>query len=146
MSLSSAVSSFGTLLQIGDGGSPSETFTTIAEVLDIDGPSYTSDTEEVTSHSTVGGYKEYIRTLKDGGDVTFPMNFFQDPTQTALWDAYESGERTNFKIIYPLPGVDNTVTFAAFVTDIGGSAPVQGILQRNVTLKVTGQATWSETA
>ena len=34
------ISAFGTLLQIGDGGTPTENFTTIAEVLDIEKESF----------------------------------------------------------------------------------------------------------
>jgi predicted secreted protein len=143
MSLSSAVSSFGTLLRIGDGATPTEAFTTIAEVLDISGPSYTLDTEEVTNHSTTGGYKEYIATLKDGGEVTFSVNFFQDTTHEALFDDFENRTRRNFQIVLPISSGDDTFTFAAFVTSIGLEAPVQGVLTRPVTLKVTGQGTWS---
>ena len=142
MSLSSAVSSFGTLLKIGDGG-VTETFTAIAEVLDISGPSYTLDTEEVTNHSTTGGYKEYIPTLKDGGEVTFSLNFFQDTTHVALFTDFENRTRRNFQIVFPLSSGDDTLTFAAFVTSIGHDAPVQGVLTESLTLKVTGQGTWS---
>ncbi|KKK53886.1 hypothetical protein LCGC14_3090310, partial [marine sediment metagenome] len=35
--MSNAISSFGTLLKVGDGAG-TEVFTTIAEVMDIDGP------------------------------------------------------------------------------------------------------------
>lgn len=143
MSLSSAVSSFGTLLKIGDGGTPAEVFTTIAEVRDISGPNYTLDTEEVTNHSTVGGYKEFIPTLKDGGEVKFSLNFFQDTTHEALWDDFEAGTRRNFQIVFPIQSGDDTLTFAAFVVDVDHDAPVSGVLTRDITLKVTGQGTWS---
>lgn len=141
--MSSAVSSFGTLLKIGDGATPSENFTTIAEVRDISGPEYTRDTEEVTNHSTVGGYKEYIATLKDGGDVSFDLNFFQDTTHEALWDDYEAGTVRNFQIVFTVPSGDDTLTFAGIITSVGHSMPVQGVLTRSVTIKVTGQGTWS---
>jgi predicted secreted protein len=143
MSLSSAVSSFGTLLKIGDGATPTEAFTTIAEVRDISGPGFTLDTEEVTNHSTTGGYKEYIATLKDGGEVTFDLNFFQHATHDDLWDDFEARTRRNFQIVFPITSGDDTLTFAAFVTNIGHEAPVQGVLTRSVTLRVTGAGTWS---
>ena len=143
MSLSSAVSGFGTLLKIGDGGGP-EAFTTIAEVKDISGPAFTLDTEEVTNHSTVGAYKEYIATLKDGGDVTFDLNYFGDATHEALRDAYENRERTNFQMVFPITAPGNEqIDFSGFVTNLGMSAPVAGILTQSVTVKITGQGTWS---
>lgn len=142
MSFSSAVSSFGTFLKAGNGGTPTETFTTIAEVKDISGPSWTVDTEEVTNHSTVGGYKEYIPTLLDGGDVTFDLNFYNDTTHAALWTDMAARTRRTFQVVFPYSGT-NTVTFKAYVTEIGHEAPVQGVLTRSVTLKVTGAPTWS---
>lgn len=141
---SSAVAALGTLLKIGDGGG-SEVFTTIAEVLDISGPNFTLDTEEVTSHSTTGNYKEYIATLKDGGECTFSCNFYGAATQVALWDDYDNRTRRNFQIKFTNTTDDDTITFAAFITNIGHEAPVAGVLTRPVTLKVTGQPTWSNT-
>jgi len=43
----------GTLLKIGDGGG-TESFTTIAEVLDISGGGYEVMTEDATSHDSSG--------------------------------------------------------------------------------------------
>jgi predicted secreted protein len=137
-------SSFGTQFQISDGAA-TPVFATIANVMDISGPEYTLDTEEVTSHSSTGGYKEYLPTLKDGGNVSFDMLFINDATQASLWDAYEAREVTDFKIIFPITDetLDDTIDFSGIVTSIGINAPVSGTLRRNVTIKVTGQATWS---
>ncbi len=70
--VSSAKSSFGILLKIGDGAG---SFTAIAEVKDIDGPDITVDTEEVTHHSSPGGWDEHIATIKRGVTVTFDLNW-----------------------------------------------------------------------
>ena len=69
-----AISSFGTLLKIGDGADP-EVFTTIAEVLDISGPGLSLDTEETTNHSSPGGWEEYVGTILRSGEVTFGINY-----------------------------------------------------------------------
>lgn len=140
MALSSAFSSFGTLLKMGDGAGP-EVFSTIAEVNDISGPEFTADTEEVTNHSTVGGYKEYIATLKDGGTLSFDLNFFGDATQEALRTNFEARTRTNFTITYPS---GDTIAFAGFITKLSApTAPVQGVLRQSTEIMVTGAATWS---
>ena len=69
-----AISAFGTLLKVGDGGG-TEVFTTIAEVKEISGPSISVDTVELTTHSSSGAWKEYLPTLIDAGEVTFDVNF-----------------------------------------------------------------------
>ena len=79
MASSIAIPAYGTLLKIGDGGSP-ENFTIVAEVKDISGPKMKADTAETTTHSPGGvaptsAWKEYLATLLEAGDVTFKVNF-----------------------------------------------------------------------
>ena len=51
--MSNAVSSYGTLLKIGDGGG-TEVFTPLAEVKSIEGPDMETDIIDVTTHSSAG--------------------------------------------------------------------------------------------
>lgn len=136
---SNAISSFGTLLQRGDGADP-EVFSTIAEVKDIKPPALSADTEEVTHQDSPGGWKEYLSTLLDGGEVTFDLNFI--PTDTghlALITDMTNRVKRNFKVIFP----DGTPwSFTALVTGFEPDAPVSGTLSASVTLKVSGQPTF----
>jgi len=139
-----AISSFGTLLKIGDGGSPTETFATIAEVADISGPGLSMDTEDVTNHSSAGGWKEYIGTLLDGGEISFDINY--TPTaathnaSTGLINDMENKTKRNFKLVFPDTGA-TTWSFAAFVTGFEPGEPVSGKLSASVGLKISGQPT-----
>jgi len=141
--MTSAISSFGTLLKIGDGLSP-ESFTTIAEVTDISGPGLELDAIEATSHSSTGGYKEFIGGLLDGGEVSFEISFI--PTNAT--HSYTSGliyalrNRTvrNFQLVFPNVGA-TTWAFAALVTGFEPKEPVDDKLSASVTLKITGQPT-----
>ena len=78
----SALSSHGTLMKIGDGGG-SEVFTTIAEVRDISGPSFAVSTEDVTNHDS-SRWREHIATIKEGGEITFDINYYSATTQDQL--------------------------------------------------------------
>lgn len=141
--MTSALSSFGTLVKKGDGGSP-ESFTTIAELLDIEGPEVTLETEEATSHSSTDGWAEYLGTILDGGEVSFEVNYV--PTNathnasTGLIKDMTARTKRNFQIVFPDSG-NTTWSFAAFVTKVGPTAPVRGVLKGSVTLKVTGKPT-----
>lgn len=142
--MTQAVPSHGTQLQIGDGGSP-ETFTTIAEVLDISGPSVEVDTEDVTSHDS-GGWREHIATLVDAGEVEFEINFIpgnatHGPT-AGLWQKLVNRAKGNYKLIFPTTPV-TTCQFSAYVTNFELEAPVAGVLRASVTLRVIGAPTWS---
>lgn len=139
-----ALAGFGTLLKIGDGGTPTEVFTTIAEVKDITPPKLSMDTDDVTHQTSPGGWKEKLPTLLDAGEVTFELNFIPtDATQgysTGLIKDLVNKTRRNFQLVFPDSG-STTWAFAAFVTGFEPSAPVGGTLTASVTLTVTGQPT-----
>ncbi len=141
--MTQATAGFATILKIGNGAT-SETFDEIAEVLDIEGPSLTSSSIEVTSHSS-GGWREYIGGLKDGGEISFSLNLV--PNETTQWTdthgllgLYTSGATNNFQIIFP----DSTQgDFAATVTDFGLKAPMDGQNKADVKMKISGEIQWS---
>ena len=136
-----AVGSHGTLLKIGDGAGGGEAFTTIGEVKDISGPPQTTDTEEVTSHDS-GGWKEYIPTLLDAGDVTFQVNYTGAASQKSLRTDQSNKTLRNFQIVLPTQ-TPETLSFSAYITSFSYGAPVSGALTADITLKVTGAVTSS---
>lgn len=138
-----ALSATGTLLKIGDGGG-TESFTTIAEVTKIGGPKLKMETKDVTSHSSTGGWREFIATLLDAGEVSFSINFIptgatHSQTSGLLKDMKNKTKR-NFQVVFTDTGA-TTWTFAAFVTSFEPDQPVDGALTASVTLKITGQPT-----
>lgn len=141
--MSDAISSFGTFLKRGDGGSP-ETFATVAEVGDIDGPDMSLETEDVTNHSSVQGWSEAVATILSGGEVGLPINFIpDDPTHDAVTGIQQDMlNRTlrNWQLVYPDDG-GNGYAFAAYVTGFKPSAPVKGKLSADVKLMISGPVT-----
>lgn len=138
-----ARAAFGTLFKIGDGGG-TEVFTTIAEVMDISGPSLKTDTVEVTAHDT-GPYKQYISTLIDQGEITFTINFNKGATQgftTGLYNDLVNRTLRNFQIVLTT-SVAATGAIAALVTGFALKAPVGGALQADITLRPNGGITWT---
>lgn len=143
MPASSAVSGFGTLLKIGDGGG-SEVFTTIAEVRDVQGPGITRTTFDTTNMNSPGGWMEKAAGLIDAGQVTFNVNWLvTDSTQNytaGLLHDMVNGTKRNFRITWPNAGATNW-TFAAFITGYNPNAPLNDALRNQITLTVTGQPT-----
>lgn len=134
----SAISSHGTLLKVGDGADP-EIFTTIAEVKDISGPAMTLNMEDATSHDS-GGWREEIATLLEAGDISFDINYTSGATQSVLETAQYARERLNFEMVFPFT-VPVTKAFSGYVTSFDYSAPVEGILTASVTIRVSGAIT-----
>lgn len=138
-----AKSSFGSYLKLGDGGT-AETFATIAEVLDIKGPSLELETEDVTSHDSTDGWAEHIGTILNGGEVSFevnwlPANATQSFTAGLLKDMVGRTKR-NFQLVVPA-AASLTWSFAALVTAFEPDLPVKGAQKASITLLLTGKPT-----
>jgi hypothetical protein len=138
------ISSFGTFLKVGDGGSPTETFTTIAEVLDIGGPDLELGTQDATHHSSTAGWGELIATILRAGSISFdvqydPVGATHDATTGLIADMTNMTLR-NFQLVFPDTGT-TTWTIPAYVTKFGPSAPVEGKLTASITLSPSGQPT-----
>jgi predicted secreted protein len=137
-----ATSGFGTLIKRGDGGGP-ETFTTIAAVKSISGPSMKLDTIDITTLDSTG-YRQFIATMKTGGQVQLDMLFLPaDATQSysagVILDFHNRTLR-NFKIVFS-DGAATTWTFPAYVTDVAPDASVDAALGLKVTLQISGAPT-----
>lgn len=141
--MTEAISSFGTLLKVGDGAGP-EVFTAIAEVKDISGPTISLATAEVTHQQSTDGFDEFVGTINSGGEVTFAVNYIPtDATHDAtdgLISICKAKTLNNFQLVFP-DGASTTWTFAALVTRVSPTAPVNGALTGDVTLKISGSPT-----
>lgn len=123
---------------LSGGSYGAEVFTAIAEVKDISGPNRSNEFIDVTHMQSDGKYREFLPSLKTGGEVSFPVNFLPDDASHAgLQSDRENQVRRNFQIVYP-NGASTTYQFAAFVQDFNISAPMADVLSGSITLKITG--------
>lgn len=134
-----AVAAINTLLQFGDAGSP-ETFVTVANVGDIDGPSMTTESVDVTSHSTGQPWRQFFPTLHNPGDCPFPLfwvpNDVAHTTLLGIWDARTVGD---WRIVCPSGAGAKTYNFTAFIQDWKASFKVGDVIRAMVTLKISGK-------
>lgn len=134
-----AKAAFSTRLQAGDGATPTETFTTIAEVRDIDGPALRQLFEEATNMDSPNGWAEHVPTTREAGDVTFQASLLQDnATHARLRSDLNAATLRNYRVLFP-PGYTKRISFSAYVQEIGQSFPVKGIQMTPISLKITGQ-------
>ena len=140
--MSIAKISNGTLLKVGDGASP-EVFTTVPEVMRLTGPSVRFDLLDVTSHDTIGFFREFIPGLADGEKIAASVNWRPSNTvhKNLRIDAYARTLR-NFKVVFP-DSADNTVTAATYIESQIPKADVGTPLSMDISLKVTGAPVWT---
>ncbi|HEX9904630.1 MAG TPA: phage tail tube protein [Propylenella sp.] len=143
--MTAAIEAQGTLLKAGNGASP-EVFTTIAEVNDIRWNGLATTQIEVTNHGSTGGFREYILTNQDGGEVVFDVNYVPGATTHknaagGFLKRWVDKTTDNYTVTWPSSPVV-TWSFAAIITNMDFSAPARdAALSGTVTLKVTGQPT-----
>lgn len=135
MPLSSGIVTNGTTLRVGDGGSP-ETFTAVAEVVDIEQPA--AEAAEVRFTHLTSAAQEFKPGLRDFGVGNLTINVVQgNALQQQLEDDVANGTTRNYRIVYP--DAVNGVFGAAFVksfkrSKIGIDSPLQAV----VALRATG--------
>jgi hypothetical protein len=133
------INAFGTLLKMGDGATPTEAFTTIANIHSLTGPSLSRETLDATAHDSPNKTREFTGSLKDPGEVTAEVHY--DPAvHDPLRDLLDDDEPTNFQIHWP-PSVGGNDGFAALLTGFEATAPFDGLLGATLTFKVTGSVT-----
>jgi len=128
----------GTQLKMGDGATV-EVFETIAEVADIGGPSFSRDSIDTTNHDSPGGYKEGLPGLRDGGEVTFSINFMpENETHIAAIAQFDDDEVHNWQLVYPITPAKQW-NFKGYITKFDTKAPVGDKLSADMTVKVSGK-------
>lgn len=141
--MTQASAAIGTFIKVGDGGTP-ENFTAIAEVLTLGGLKLALNTNDATNFSSPGGWKEFIGTLLDAGEVDLTMNFIpSDATQSyaaGLLHTMVTKAKRNFQIVFSTnPAI--TWAFASLVSGFEVQEPIDGKLTVAAKLRVTGQPT-----
>lgn len=144
---SNAVFGYGAKLQMSDMAETA-TFTAVAEVESLSGPSLSADEIDVTTHDSTDGYREFIQGLKDAGELTVEGNFIptedthKESGDPSLLDAYNSGVLTDFKLVFP----DTNATewaFSAIVSGFEVDIPVDEKMTFSCTLKLSGKPTFN---
>lgn len=126
----------------------SSSYTTIAQVRDLNPPAPEVTPIDVTNRDSTNFWMEFIAGLKSGGEATFDIVY--DPDQTThsasasggLLTLLQAGTVNNFQVAFPDP-TPTTFTFAALVTKFVPKAPLRDALTADVTLKVSGAITFA---
>ena len=137
-----AVESQGTELQVGNGASP-EVFAKLGDLRSISGPDGSASEIVVTDLDSTA--VEIKMGLPDEGQVTLGLGY--DPVhaqQETLRTQRAARALTNFKMVLP-DSKATTFAFAAYVLTFSLETAVDDVVLLNVTLRVTGPVTRSQT-
>jgi predicted secreted protein len=133
---SQALEAQGVKIQIGLTMSP-DSYIDIPEIKTFTGPGGSAAVIDVTDLNSAA--KEKRMGLADEGQLTFTMHYIpSDAAHAALRQAREDRDETGFKLIFTDESPSTTWSFNAFVTTFAVSGAVDGVIEANVTLEITG--------
>lgn len=133
-----ALEAQGLIFKRGDGAA-TELFTAIPEIKSFSGPGGSASVIDVSDLNSTG--KEKRMGLKDEGQIQLTINYLPKNAQHAGLRS-DRGARTlrNFKMEF----TDNPKTiwsFAAYVTGFSVTGSVDGVVEAQVTLEISGSIT-----
>lgn len=136
-----ATAGVGTSLKRSPDDSSASSYTAISEINSINGPNMSREMIDTTSLDTTGGYRTFVPSFRDGGEVILSCNFDRDNYITFLND-FQSSDISYWQIVFPDTG-NTTFEFAAYVSALGQASPLDDKLTMDVTLKISGALTVS---
>lgn len=123
------------------------TYTAIPEVKGVAIPIVTTEYQEVTSMDSTGGFREYIKGLKDAGEVTVPMGYTADGYEQMLADQ-NAADSIYYRVTMKLQPSQSTTgdifEFRAFPTPELEANDLGAPVNINLQLRMTGAPTWTK--
>jgi hypothetical protein len=112
----------------------------ILEITDFgDGPQMVAEEKDVSHSNSPGMVREFKRTWRNPNEFTIQKNWdATDPITTLLFADEASGDTRNFKAVYSNGEGD---IFPAYVKQVKKMAPLDGVLQIGIVLRVAGATT-----
>lgn len=126
----------GATLGLGNSASPT-VYTNVAEITNISGPEISVEQVEASTLDSTGGYKEFIPGLKDGGSVSFTMNWTNKASQQSIRNLIGGTSNSKFLITLPTSPLSR-FRFEGIVESMSWSAEPNAPMTSDVTIKISG--------
>ncbi len=135
--VSTAVKSQGATLALLGGGSPE--YTTVANINNISLTGVEASDIDVTDLSSAA--REFLQGLEDPGSIDITGFYDYSNAQHVLMrDAVGGSTASTYKITL---SDGHTIIFSALVSSFTLDVAVDGAVEMNMTLKISGAITWS---
>lgn len=134
----------GTTLGIDTTGAGT-THTTVAQIRDISGPSFKRDAIETTARDSTDMWREYVKGMKSGGDISLDVVFdpdlaTHDDSTGILGDFYSDSTVYSWLITFP-DTTPTTFKFKGIVTGFDLASPMEKEISAKIKIQVSGKIT-----
>lgn len=135
-----AIQSQGVVIQVTDGGSPTE-YQTVPNVTDFNGPGGQASVIDVSNLASTA--REKMMGLADEGQVTLTLNWDPDDIVHQLLRTLRTNRtRAEFKVTLT-DGTPAVATFGGYVLGVALSGSVDQAVKAAITIEVDGSVTWA---
>lgn len=145
MAASQATIGLGTIFKYrtSAAGVTPKVFAILGEAVSIQPPQPVRETVDVTHLASPNGTREFIGTLRDGGEAEVTFNF-TDAAYAIASELFMEDDLSEFEIDYPDGGLE---TFAGIVTGKPSEAiEVDSVRRFSLPIKVSGLPVYTEAA
>jgi predicted secreted protein len=139
MALSKVTIGYGTVVEVGDGGSP-EVFSPFGELVSLTPPPYSRDAVDSTHMQSDHKFREFVPGLRDGGEMSFTINFIPGDATSDLVAAHATDDTlTQWRMVFPNAEM---WSFFAYLTGFAAEVPLDGKMSATVRVRVSGAPSW----
>lgn len=137
------INAFGSILEWDPAGGT--TYAAIGQIHNIGGPGVSRNPIDVTTHDSTDQWMEFIKGLKDGGELTFDITYdpalgSHDASTGLLSDFDEDTVIPNWRVTFPDAGTTQWA-FPGFLTGFEPGMPIDNKLAASVSVKISGKPT-----
>lgn len=122
-------------LNFGMGVGSPLTYQSVGQIFDLTAAEKTRGTADVTHYQSPDAYREFIPTLKEGGEWSMQLHYVPAVNEP-LEDAFDSGEVTPFQVT-TRSGI--RIQFSGIITTLGRAFPIDDKMSRTFAVKVSGK-------
>jgi predicted secreted protein len=123
------------------------TFTAIPECKGVAIPATEQEYIDVTSLDSPNGFREYIRGMKDAGNITVPCGYTADGYEQQIADQNGS-DPIYYEVILVKQPSQNTVgdkfEFRGFPVPQLSNGGADALVEMNIAIRITGDVTWTK--
>lgn len=124
-----------------EADSSGESYTAIAELLDVGAPQMSKTIIDMTHAGVTNKYRIFKSGYKDPGQVTVRCNFTREGHEVMKTE-FDRSTPNMWRVTFPDTG-NTTVDFEALVQDLGVPSVEDDRYIMEVTLKVSGEPVWA---
>ncbi len=143
--MSAGVHGYGTVLKVHEGTNVA--YTTIGNITSISGPDQSRDSIDISTMDSTNKFREFLPGMIDAGELTAELNYDSSSGGVASsLDTLARSTATNLNWVIEFNDGETPSSFecAGHITRLGYAIPFDDKVTQSVTIKLSGEPTYTD--